>query len=606
MHKLLNRQISKVFGREGEVPPALVPFLEVVDAAYRQADHDRVLLERSLDLTSTELLEANRELRAYASDLERRVAERTAQLETTNVSLELEIEERTAAERTISESEERYRSLFESSKDAIYISTPEGRLVDINPAGVELFGYDSAEELLMVDVGRDLYRHQGDREKFLDTVDREGFVRDGELQIVRKDGEIVNVLDTTTVVRDGAGEVIAYRGILRDVTTQRKLEREIRQVQKMDAVGRLAGGVAHDFNNLLTAVFAYAEQLHLSLDEGDHRRSYVDSIADAAKRGSALTSRLLAFGRRQVLRPVPLDLNAVVGEMFALLRQVIPEDVELATDLDPEVGLVRVDQTQFEQVVLNLAMNAGDAMPSGGRLTLSSSGCHVGDTWLEDAPVLEPGDYTRLRVEDTGTGISDAVLEHIFEPFFTTKSAERGSGLGLATVYSAVHENGGLVEVNSELGAGSVFDVYLPVYGGTLEETAQIERPDIVTKGHENLLLVEDDPSVRTVLRDYLEDQGYSVLTADDGEEGLEVARRSAGSVDLVLSDVVMPKMNGVELARALQSETPDIKVLLISGHTRDRKRVVEESLRFSSGSFLQKPFTPQTLVTKIRELLDE
>ncbi len=606
MHKLLSRQLEKFFGREGEIPPALVAFLEVVDAAYRQADHDRILLERSLDLTSTELLEANRELRAYASDLELRVAERTAQLQNTNVSLEYEIEERAAAERVIGESEERYRSLFASSKDAIYISTPDGRLVDINPAGVELFGYDSAEELLMVDVGRDLYRHREDRQRFLKTVDREGFVRDGELEIVRKDGEVINVLDTTTVVRDEAGEVIAYRGILRDVTTQRRLERELRQVQKMDAVGRLAGGVAHDFNNLLTAIFAYAEQLRRSLHEEDHRRAYVDSIADAAERGSALTSRLLAVGRRQVLRPVPLEINAVIGEMRGLLRQVIPEDVELLTDLDPDVGLVRIDQTQFEQVVLNLAMNAGDAMPDGGRLTMRSSRCRVGGTWLEDAPALEPGDYVRLTVEDTGTGISDSVREHIFEPFFTTKSAEHGTGLGLATVYSAVRECGGLVEVSSELGEGSAFDVYLPVYRGTLEQAAPESRPDVKIAGSENLLLVEDDPSVRVVLKEYLEDHGYSVLTAVDGESGLEVARSSGASVDLVLTDVVMPKMNGIELARVLRSETPEIKVLLISGHTRDRKRVVEESLSSSSFSFLQKPFTPQTLATKIRELLDE
>jgi PAS domain S-box-containing protein len=606
MHKLLSRQLGKVFGREGEIPEALVPFLEEVDAAYRQADHDRILLERSLDLTSTELLEANRELRTYASDLERRVAERTAQLQTTNISLELEVEERAAAERIISESEERYRSLFESSKDAIYISTPGGRLVDINPAGVELFGYDSAEEVLMVDVGRDLYRHQDDRERFLRRVDSEGFVRDGELEIVRKDGETITVLDTTTVVRDEAGEVIAYRGILRDVTTQRRLEWELRQVQKMDAVGRLAGGVAHDFNNLLTAIFAYAEQLGLSLESGDHRRSYVDAIADAAERGSALTSRLLAFGRRQVTRPVPLDLNAVVGEMRGLLRHVLPEDVELVTDLNPDVGFVRVDQTQFEQVVLNLAMNAGDAMPDGGCLTLRSSRCRVGEDLLESAPTLGAGEYTRLTVKDTGTGIPDSVREHIFEPFFTTKSAERGTGLGLATVYSAIHEFGGTVEVASELGAGSTFDVYLPVFSGTLEQAAPDTPPEVVAEGHERLLLVEDDPSVRGVLKEYLEDQGYSVLTATNGEEGLETARRSGVSVDLVLSDVVMPKMNGVELARALRSETPEVKVLLISGHTRDRRPIVDESLRCSFCSFLQKPFTPQTLVTRIRELLDE
>jgi PAS domain S-box-containing protein len=605
MHKLLSRQLAKVFGREGEVPAELVPFLEVVDTAYNQADHDRVLLERSLDLTSTELIEANQELRAYASDLELRVAERTAQLQASNISLELEVEERTAAERILSESEERYRSLFESSKDAIYISTPDGKLVDINPAGVELFGYDSAEELLLVDVGRDLYHHHEDREKYLERVDRLGFVRDGELDIVRKDREIINVLDTTSAVRNDAGEVIAYRGILRDVTTQRRLERELRQVQKMEAVGRLAGGVAHDFNNLLTAIFAYAEQLRRSLDAGDDRRAYVDSIADAAERGSALTSRLLAFGRRQVLRPVPLGLNAVIGGMHSLLRQVIPEDVELVTELDPDVGFVRFDETQIEQVVLNLVMNAGDAMPEGGILTLRTSGCRVGAVPLEDAPALEAGDYARLTVKDTGTGISDTVREHIFEPFFTTKSAERGTGLGLATVYSAVRESGGLVEVRTEVGVGSSFDVYLPVFAGTVRPTAPEAQPAAVDPGNERVLLVEDDPSVRSVLKEYLEDQGYSVLTADDGEQGLELARRSDTLVDLVLSDVVMPKMNGVELARILRSETPDIKVLLISGHTRDRKRVVEESLTSSSCSFLQKPFTPETLARRIRELLD-
>lgn len=605
MHKLLKRQLSRFFGPGGEVPEVLAPFLEVVDAAYRQADHDRVLLERSLDLTSTELLEANRELRDYASDLEHRVAERTAQLQTTNESLELEVEERAAAERIISESEERYRSLFESSKDAIYISTPEGTLVDINPAGVELFGYDSAEDLLLVDVGKDLYRQQEDREKFLGKVDKEGFVRDGELEIVRKDGEIITVLDTTTVVRDEAGEVVAYRGILRDVTTQRRLERELRQVQKMDAVGRLAGGVAHDFNNLLTAILAYAERLGLTLEAEDDRRSYVDAIAAAAERGSNLTGRLLAFGRRQVLRPVPLEINAVLGEIQGLLRQVVPEDVELVADLDPEVGLVRVDRTQFEQVVLNLAMNAGDAMPHGGRLTLISSRCHVGDSGLEEAPALEPGDYTLLRVKDTGIGISDSVREHIFEPFFTTKRPEHGTGLGLATVYSATRECGGLIEVNSVLGEGAEFDVYLPVFDGAVEDLEPEAPPIGATEGNERLLLVEDDPAVRIVLKEYLEDQGYSVLTADDGEKGLEVARQSDPSVDLVLTDVVMPRMNGVELARVLRSESPAIKVLLISGHTRDRKRVVEESLRSSSCAFLQKPFTPRTLVTRIRELLD-
>jgi len=605
LHKLLRRQLNKVFGGDEAVPEVLSVFLDGVDAAYIQADHDRLLLERSLDLTSTELLQANSELRTYASDLERRVRDRTSELQTANVTLELEVAERVAAEHVLSESEERYRSLFESSKDAIYISTPDGKVVDINTAGVELFGFDSAEELLLVDVASDLYHHREDRKKFLDQVDSVGFVRDGEIEIVQKNGEVLTVLATTTAVKNEAGEVIAYRGILRDVTTQRRLERELLQVQKMEAVGRLAGAVAHDFNNLLTAILAYSERLGLSLDPGDDRKSYVDSIATAAERGSALTSRLLAFGRRQVLRPVCLDLNAVLVDMGGLLRQVIPEDVELMTDLDRGVGPIRADRTQLEQVILNLAINAGDAMPSGGRLSVGTSTCRVGDVPLEAAPSLEPGTYTRLVVKDTGVGIADEVREHIFEPFYTTKSSTGGTGLGLATVYSAVHECGGLVEVNSELGVGTCFDVYLPVFDGVPDHDEPDPHESILTRGNEHLLLVEDDPSVRTVLTEYLEENGYTVIPAEDGKAGLELARQNGPSLDLVLTDVVMPKMSGVELARTLRVESPHVKILLISGHAKDRKGVVEESLKCSSCSFLQKPFTPQVLVTRIRELLD-
>ncbi len=605
MHKLLGRQINKVFGDQGAVPEELGGLLDVVDTAYHQADLDRVLLERSLDLTSNELLQANRELREYASDLERRVAERTAELRETNASLELEIAERVAAEKAISESEERYRSLFESSKDTIYISTPDGRLVDINPAGVELFGYDSAEDLLRVDVESDLYRYPAHRREFLARVDSEGYVRDGELEIVRKDGDFITVLATTSAVHDTTGKVVAYRGILRNVTNQRRLERELIQMQKMEAVGRLAGGVAHDFNNLLTAILGYAEKLMLNLAEDDARRAEVDAITGAAQRGSALTSRLLAFGRRQVLRPEGLDLNEVISEMGGLLRQVVPEDVELVTEIDRAVGPVRFDRTQLEQVILNLAINAGDAMPNGGRLALRTSACRVGDTPMEDAPALEPGNYVRLAVTDTGVGIADSVRDHIFEPFFTTKSPTRGTGLGLATVYSAVREGGGLVEVRSEIGVGTCFDVYLPETDGVPSRIDSKPSRDAVKRGEELLLLVEDDPSVRTVLREYLEDQGYSVLSADDGESGLEQARRNGPSLDLVLSDVVMPKLSGIELARRVHDEWPLVKVLLMSGHTDDRKRVVEESLKWPSCSFLQKPFAPHVLAARVRELLD-
>jgi PAS domain S-box-containing protein len=604
VHKLLKRQLAKVFGNLGEAPRELQPFLDVVNRAYEQSDDDRILLERSLDLTSQELLEANRELRTYATELERRVAERTAELEATNRELELEIAERIAAEKAVGESEERYRSLFAGSKDAIYISTPGGRLIDINPAGIELFGYDGLEEILEVDVGRDLYRSAEARRSFLDEVDRVGFVRDGELEVVRKSGAVLTVLATTAAVRDGGGEVVAYRGILRDVTAQRRLEQELLQAQKMEAVGRLAGGVAHDFNNLLTAILGYSERLAAG-HPGTGAETDARAISAAAQRGAELTSKLLAFGRRQVLRPVVFDVNELLRSMRDLLRRVIPEDVEIELDLDPLDVPVEADRTQVEQAVVNLAINAGDAMPAGGTLTLRTRLLEVGGERSLVAPGLEPGRWAHLAVHDTGVGIAPEVVEHVFEPFFTTKDAGRGTGLGLATVYTAVTQNGGHVDMTTELGVGTRFDLFFPVADRRQPQAEPELRAPVRTAGTECLLLVEDDPGVQQVLRELLEERGYSVVAAPDGAAGLELVRGREMRVDLVLTDVVMPRMNGIELARRLRVERPGIKVLLISGHAKDHETIVQESLAGDGCSFLQKPFTPDTLARAVRELLD-
>ena len=604
MHTLLRRQLAKVFGQDGRVPEELQAFLSLVDTAYTQSDLDRLLLERSLDLTSDELLVANRELRSYASELEWRVAERTGELEAANRELELEIAERRAAEKAVGESEERYRSLFESSKDAIYISTPGGRLIDINPAGLELFGFDTIEEILEVDVGRDLYRSPEARRSFLAEVDRKGFVRDGELEVVQKDGSVLTVLATTTAVRDDSGDVVAYRGILRDVTAQRRLEQELLQVQKMEAVGRLAGGVAHDFNNLLTAILAYSERLAKRAQDGTVRAD-AEAISAAAQRGAELTSQLLAFGRRQVLRPTVLDLNRVLRDMQGLLRRVISEDVEIAMDLGDGLGAIEVDRVQLEQAIVNLAINAGDAMPGSGTLTLSTKSIEVGDRPLQKVPSLDPGRWAHLAVLDTGVGIADDVREHIFEPFFTPQDAARGTGLGLATVYAAVMQNGGHVDVTTEVGVGTCFDIYLPVVGALPEVGEPEPGCPLPTAGEECLLLVEDDPGVQHVLKEFLEDRGYQVLAASDGVAGLELARKQGFGVDLVLTDVVMPRMNGLELARRLRDELPHVKVLLISGHATDQERIAEESLFGDQCSFLQKPFTPDTLAAAVRALLD-
>ncbi len=605
MHTLLRRQLTKIFGSPEAAPEELRHLLDAVDAAYQQADHDRELLERSLDLTSDELLEANRELRSYATDLEASVAERTAELRAANQALEREIDERIAAEREVGESEQRYRAIFEGSKDAIYISTPGGRIIDINPAGLELLGYQSLDELREVDVARDLFRRPEDRRVMLEEIDRSGFLRDAEIEIVRKDGRVITVLDTTTAVRDDRGQVVAYRGVLRDVTDQRRLERELHQAQKMEAVGRLAGGVAHDFNNILTAILGYAERLAADRPDGDEVRTNAKAIAAAADRGSELTSQLLAFGRRQVLRPVVLDLNHVVADMLELIRGVIPEDVHIETRLAAEPQPVEIDRTQIEQVLVNLAINAGDAMPDGGTLTISTRRLDPLVDHIADSGWKSPKAIVRLEVEDTGVGIEPSLRDRIFEPFFTTKTGSRGTGLGLATVYHAVRQAGGTVDVQSELGAGTRFDVDFPLAESEIACPEPRPRPEIPTTGTEHLLIVEDDPSVQTVLRDYLVGRGFSVLTADDGAEGLDIARREGIRLDLVLSDVVMPRMNGIELARRLRDELPHLKILLVSGHAKDRDRALEESVQDRLCAFLQKPFTPEKLAQRIRVLLD-
>jgi len=606
LHKLLHRQLKKAFGSVEAAPESLRPLLGTVNAAYHQSDTDRRLLERSLDLTSGELLEANRELREYASRLEMRVEERTAQLRAANVSLEREIAERKAAEDEIRRSEERYRTLFETSKDTIFISRPDGGLIDINPAGVELFGYGSVEELLAVDVGHDLYRRLEDRTNFLQQVAERGFVRDAELELVRKGGEIITVLATSTAVHDEDGHVVAFRGILRDVTNQRRLEQELRHAQKMEAVGRLAGGVAHDFNNLLTAIMGYSERLQSLPNADEVVRTCADAIAAAAERGAGLTGQLLAFSRRQVLQPSLLDVNGVISGMDRLLRRLIPEDVEIRTELEPESGMVRADRTSLEQVVLNLAINAGDAMPDGGRLTIRTARLDAGPAGSIGEQETRPCSWVRISVEDTGVGIDESIRDQIFEPFFTTKDPSRGTGLGLATVYSAVRQCGGRIEVTSEVGAGSCFDVIVPAVEAPLAPRERAGLTSEPTAGSEVILLVEDDPSVQDLLRGFLEDLGYSVLAADNGCSGLELVRRHEHRIDLVVTDVVMPRMNGIELARQLRDEQPGLKVVLMSGYTRDRSRLEEESLLSPTCVFLQKPFSTKTLGRTVRSLLDD
>jgi two-component system, cell cycle sensor histidine kinase and response regulator CckA len=388
------------------------------------------------------------------------------------------------------------------------------------------------------------------------------------------------------------------------VTARRRLEEQYRQAQKMEAVGQLASGIAHDFNNLLTVINGYADLLLQSLPPADSSQELLEEIRRAGERAAGLTRQLLAFGRRQVLAPRVLDLNAVAADTEAMLRRVIGEDVRLATVPGPGLWPVRADPGQVEQVLLNLAVNARDAMPTGGRLTIETRNVELDDEYALAHAGAHPGPHVLLAVSDTGCGMTDEVKARIFEPFFTTKGPGRGTGLGLATVYGIVTQSGGHLGVDSEAGAGTTFRVYLPRAEGPVGEPKAGSGAPAPRRGAETVLLVEDDPAVRALNRHVLAGCGYTVVEAGDGDEAWRAAVRHAGGpIHLLVTDVVMPGQGGRALAERLLERHPGLKVLYVSGYTDDA--VVRHGVLREAMNFLQKPFTPTALAHRVREVLD-
>jgi signal transduction histidine kinase len=379
----------------------------------------------------------------------------------------------------------------------------------------------------------------------------------------------------------------------------RQREEQLRQSQKMEAVGRLAGGVAHDFSNLLTAILSYSEFLAESLPAGDPLRDDVEEIRHAAERGASLTRQLLALSRKQVLAPEVLDLNAVVTEFDRLLRRLIGEHINVVNVLSPALGFVKADRTQIEQVLVNMTANARDAMPNGGRITIETSNVDLSPKGAARTTGLEPGPYVALTVSDTGTGIKEGALEHLFEPFFTTREEGRGTGLGLATVYGIVRQSGGDVQVTSKPGEGSRFRVLLPRVGGPLPEPGVTEGTRQPPRGSETVLVVEDEESVRGLTAKALGKCGYTVLAASNPRDAIALARQRGEPLDLLLADVVLPIMSGPELARRIGADRPDMKVLFMSGFTDNV--IVRQDVLDAGMPFLQKPFTPAALLAKVR-----
>src|ERR1700676_2763174 len=504
-------------------------------------------------------------------------------------------------EEALRRSEARSRSLILSAAFGICRCTLAGRFLDVNPALITMLGHESVEDFLKLDARTDVFINPQGLDRLVEDYRRTGSLSGVEVQWKRKDGRviIVRLSGCAAIMTDEPEEVLEL--IAEDITDRRQLEEQLRQAQKMDAVGRLAGGVAHDFNNLLMVINGYTEVLLEQLDKSSPMHHKVQSIQQAADRAATLTRQLLAFSRKQLLELKVIDVNTVIGDMERLLRPLIGENIELVTRLSTQTGHTRADAGQLEQVIMNLVVNAKDAMPEGGKLTVQSSDVTVRQNFSEHR-FIQTGRYAVISVADTGHGMDAETQSRIFEPFFTTKEKGKGTGLGLSTVYGIVKQSSGYVFAESEPGAGTTFYVYLPRVEESAEELAPAKSQENEVGGCETVLLVEDEESVRELVRVTLASRGYNVLEAENGECGLRIAEGFKKHIDILITDVMMPGIGGRELARKLLLLRPGISGLFFSGYTEDA--VVTRGALGPRTAFLQKPFALQNLAKKVREVL--
>ncbi len=532
-----------------------------------------------------ELQEAQRLLRQHAQLLEAKVEDRTRELR---------------------ESQEQYRLLFDRNPQPMWVYDDDTlAFLAVNDAAVRHYGY-SLDEFLAMTV-RDIRppdevpileefaaRHKGSRD--LDALHSTRVWKHR-----KKDGSLIDV--------EIAGSPLEFRGrqawltLATDVTDKRRLEAQLLQSQKMESVGRLAGGVAHDFNNLLGVITGYGDLLQRDIGPRHPSFGRVEEIRKAAERAAALTRQLLAFSRKQVLEPRVLDLNAIVSDIEKMLHRIIGEDVQLITVFGESLGRVEADPGQMEQVIVNLAVNARDAMPRGGKLIIETRNVDLDEAYARRRPDARSGPHVMLAISDTGHGMSAETLSHMFEPFFTTKEKGKGTGLGLAMVYGIVRQSGGHVTAYSELGRGTTFKVYLPRFEAQEETVPDAKATGPPPSGTETILLIEDEASLRLMIREILASAGFEVLEGPTPEEGMAAARDHPGPIHMVLTDVVLPRMSGRQVAEALQSSRPEARVLFMSGYTDDA--ISHHGILDAGVHFLQKPFTTDALLRKVREVLD-
>lgn len=510
--------------------------------------------------------------------------------------------ERKTIESALRESEERYRNVFEQTPIGIYRTTPDGRILIANPALLRMLGFDSLEDLTRRNLEKEEYFPEYPRSRFKEIMERDGEVLGLEAAWACKDGSIIHVRESARAIRDPDGGILYYEGTVEDTTERKKLEDQLRQSQKMEAIGLMAGGVAHDFNNLLNVITGFTEMAMDQLADDAAAMEQLRNVSSAAFRAAELTRKLLAFSRQQVLNVEPLSLDDLIEDFSVLLKRVVGEDVELRIVKSKDLTLIKGDGGQLEQVLLNLGTNARHAMPKGGALTIETQVMKLDEEFVAAHPWARPGDFVQLAVTDTGIGMNDEVKSHIFEPFFTTKPD--GTGLGLSMVYGIVKQHNGFVTVYSEPDRGTTFHIYLPL------ETVpgvrkKVEEPKAPARGTETLLIAEDEDLMRELVTVALTNLGYNVLAASDGEEALRLFEANAKDVALAILDFVMPKMSGSEAYEKCLAIKPGLKAIFISGYAPESMRDAGVFQR-KGVALVQKPFSPKLLAARVRELLDE
>jgi two-component system cell cycle sensor histidine kinase/response regulator CckA len=511
--------------------------------------------------------------------------------------------ERKRAESAALQCEERFHDLFENAKDILFTLDLEGRITSLNKSAEEVMGWSKGEVLQRNIKSLVAPEHFGLCGQMMRRIVNEEPLQHFEISMLRKDGRRTLLEASARLIRSN-GKKEGVQGIARDVTERRQLENMVRQSQKLEAIGRLSGGLAHDFNNLLCVISGHAEMLSERLEPTSTALKSVNQIKKAADSAASLTRQLLAFSRKQVFHPQTLDLNAIVVESEKLLGRLIGEHIEFFTALDPTLGKVRVDPVQIEQVLVNLILNARDAMPQGGKLTIETSNIDLEEKHESKRSLIPAGSYVMFAMTDTGCGMDEETQSRIFEPFYTTKELGKGTGLGLATVYGIVKQSGGFIWVYSEHGRGTTFKVYLPRVENPVTQVRPSKRQMEASKGTETVLLVEDAEPLRVLIREFLKFNGYTVLEAENGNEAIRIAGAFGGPIHLLLTDVVMPRMGGQQLAEKLMSIRPATKVLYMSGYPNDG--IANSGVLSAGVVLLEKPFTREILSRRVRQVLDD